>query len=56
VVGGLLSWMEGRRTALAALDERMVERYLRHRAGRQTISRATGPRSSDGCRCCVRKA
>lgn len=37
VVGGLLSWMEGRRTALAALDERMVERYLRHRAGRQTI-------------------
>jgi integrase len=37
VVGGLLSWMEGRRWALAALDERMVERYLRHRAGRQTI-------------------
>ena len=37
VVGGLLSWMEGRRWALAALDERMFERYLRHRAGRQTI-------------------
>lgn len=37
VVGGLLSWMEGRRWRLAALDERMVEQYLRHRAGRQTI-------------------
>ena len=37
VVGGLLSWMEGRRWGLAALDERMVERYLRHRVGRQTI-------------------
>jgi site-specific recombinase XerD len=37
VVGGLLSWMEGRRWALAALDECLVERYLRHRAGRQTI-------------------
>jgi site-specific recombinase XerD len=37
VVGGLLSWMEGRRWALVVLDERMVERYLRHRAGWQTI-------------------
>jgi site-specific recombinase XerD len=37
VVSGLLSWMEGRRWALAALDEGVVERYLRHRAGRQTI-------------------
>ena len=37
VVGGLLSWMEGRRWGLAALDECMLERYLRHRAGRQTI-------------------
>ena len=32
-----MSWMEGRRWALAAVDEGMVERYLRHRAGRQTI-------------------
>jgi len=37
VVGGFLSWMEGRRSALANIDEHMVERYLRHRAGRQTI-------------------
>ena len=37
VVGGLLSWMAGRRDALADLDERVVERYLRHRAGRQSI-------------------
>jgi hypothetical protein len=29
--------MEGRRSALANRDEHMVERYLRHRAGRQTI-------------------
>lgn len=37
VVGGLLSWIESRRCALAGIDERMVERYLRHRAGRQSI-------------------
>ncbi len=37
VVGGLLSWIASRRCALATLDERMVERYLRHRAGRQSI-------------------
>jgi site-specific recombinase XerD len=37
VVGGLLSWIESRRCALADIDERMVERYLRHRAGRQSI-------------------
>ena len=37
VVGGLLSWIASRRCALATLDERKVERYLRHRAGRQSI-------------------
>lgn len=37
VVGGLLDWMASRRYALTALDEDMVERYLRHRAGRQSI-------------------
>ena len=37
VVGGLLSWIASRRCALADLDERMVERYLRHRAGKQSI-------------------
>jgi site-specific recombinase XerD len=37
VVGGILSWIESRRCALANIDERMVERYLRHRAGRQSI-------------------
>jgi hypothetical protein len=37
VVGGLLNWAESRRCALADIDERMVERYLRHRAGRQSI-------------------
>lgn len=37
VVGGLLSWIESRRCTLADIDERMVERYLRHRAGRQSI-------------------
>jgi site-specific recombinase XerD len=37
VVGGLLSWIESRRCVLANIDERMVERYLRHRAGRQSI-------------------
>src|ERR1700722_2990675 len=37
VVGGLLSWIPGRRYKLADLDERVVERYLRHRGGRQSI-------------------
>jgi hypothetical protein len=37
VVGGLLDWIASHRYALTALDENMVERYLRHRAGRQTI-------------------
>ena len=39
VVGGLLSWIASHRCALADLDEHVVERYLRHRAGRQTIQR-----------------
>jgi site-specific recombinase XerD len=39
VVGGLLSWIASRRCALADLDGHVVERYLRHRAGRQTIQR-----------------
>ncbi len=37
VVGGFLSWMDRRRCALAGVDEHMIERYLRHRAGRQSI-------------------
>ena len=37
VVGGLLSWIASRRGVLADLDERMVEQYLRHRAGKQSI-------------------
>ena len=37
VVGGLLSWIARRRATLADLDEGLVERYLRHRAGKQTI-------------------
>jgi hypothetical protein len=39
VVGGLLSWIASHRCALADFDEHVVERYLRHRAGRQTIQR-----------------
>ena len=37
VVGGLLSWIAGRRYKLIDLDEQIVERYLRHRGGRQSI-------------------
>lgn len=37
VVGGLLSWIAGRRYKLVDLDEQVVERYLRHRGGRQSI-------------------
>jgi len=37
VVGGLLSWIASGRGALADLDERSVEQYLRHRAGKQSI-------------------
>jgi site-specific recombinase XerD len=37
VVGGLLSWIASRRYVLADLNERIIERYLRHRAARQSI-------------------
>src|SRR5436305_5644316 len=37
VVGGLLSWIAVRRYKLADLDEQVVERYLRHRGGRQSV-------------------
>ena len=37
LVGDLLSWIAGSRSKLTDLDERMVERYLRHRAGKQSI-------------------
>ncbi|MEY9181250.1 hypothetical protein [Bradyrhizobium sp. USDA 313] len=37
VIGGLLSWIAGRRYKLVDLDELVVERYLRHRGGRQSI-------------------
>ena len=37
VVGGLLSWIARSRSKLTDLDERMVSRYLRHRAGKQFI-------------------
>jgi site-specific recombinase XerD len=37
VVGGLLSWIASHRGALADLDERSVEQYLRHRARKQSI-------------------
>jgi site-specific recombinase XerD len=37
LVGDLLSWIAGSRSKLTELDERMVERYLRHRARKQSI-------------------
>ncbi|WP_454914332.1 tyrosine-type recombinase/integrase [Variovorax gossypii] len=37
VVGDLLAWMASRRIRLTDLDERVVERYLQHRGGKQTI-------------------
>ncbi|WP_157096108.1 tyrosine-type recombinase/integrase, partial [Methylosinus sp. R-45379] len=37
VIGGLLSWLSGRRYQLADLDEQLVERYLRYRGERQSI-------------------
>jgi hypothetical protein len=37
LAGGLLSWIARSRSKLADLDERMVERYLRHRARSQSI-------------------
>lgn len=37
MVSGLLSWIAGRRYKLVDLDEQVVERYLRHRGGRQSI-------------------
>src|SRR5438128_5282268 len=37
LVGDLLSWIARGRSRQTDLDERMVERYLRHRARRQSI-------------------
>ena len=37
LVGDLLSWIASGRCALADLDERMVEQYFQHRAGKQSI-------------------
>ena len=37
LVGGLLSWIAKSRAKLTDLDEGMVERYLRHRARKQTL-------------------
>jgi site-specific recombinase XerD len=37
VVSGFLGWIAGRRCKLVDIDEHMVERYLQHRAGRQSI-------------------
>jgi len=37
LVGGLLSWIASSRSDLTDLDERMVDRYLRHRGGKQSI-------------------
>lgn len=36
VVGNLLAWMASHRSKLSTLDERMVERYLRHHGAKQT--------------------
>ncbi len=43
VVGGLLSWIAGRRCVLADLDEHMVDQYLRHRARKQSIQPGDRP-------------
>jgi site-specific recombinase XerD len=37
LVGDLLSWIAASRSKLTDLDERMVERYLRYRGGKQSI-------------------
>ena len=39
VVGDLLSWIASSRFKLTSLDERMAERYLRHRGRKQFIQR-----------------
>jgi hypothetical protein len=39
LVGDLLSWIAGSRSKLTDLDERMVDRYLRYRGGKQSIQR-----------------
>ena len=54
VAGGLLSWIAGHRYKLVDLNEQVVERHLRNRGRRPNP--VTGPRSSDGCRCCAGKA
>jgi site-specific recombinase XerD len=43
LVGNLLSWIARSRSQVTDLDERMVERYLRHRAGKQLIQASDRP-------------
>lgn len=42
VIGGLLGWLARSRSKLRDLNEPMVERYLRHRAGKPRASRGSG--------------
>ena len=44
LVGGLLSWIASSRSKLTDLDERIIDRYLRHRACKQSIHLVTGRR------------
>jgi hypothetical protein len=37
LVGGLLHWIANSRADLADIDERMIDRYLRHRGGQLSI-------------------
>ena len=44
LVGDLLSWIARNRSKLTDLDERMVERYLQRRGGKQSIQPGDGRR------------
>jgi hypothetical protein len=44
LVGDLLTWIARSHSKVTALDERIVGRYLRHRAGKRPSSQVTGLR------------
>lgn len=57
LIGGLLSWIAKSRVKVTDLDEGMVERYLRHQAGKQSIQPGDRAALKRGCYpCCAMRA
>lgn len=56
LVGGLLSWIERRGLRPTDLKEQVTERYLKYRAGKQSLQPGDRAALSGCCRRCARWA